>query len=125
MLELFKDKETISKTDLEAIFRTKLNYNKREFNTSIVVNEIGFVFDVEYDRKTKFFHIQKGDKLLFVSIDKHSKVCTKQNTDNQQLNTEKEALWSFGHQTTKTEKIGYLQPDLKQPILDKILNIDF
>ena len=125
LLELFKDKETISKTDLEAIFRTKLNYNKREFNTSIVVNEIGFVFDVEYDRKTKFFHLQKGYKLLFVSIDKHSKVCTKQNTDNQQLNTEKEALWSFGHQTTKTEKIGYLQPDLKQPILDKILNIDF
>ncbi len=125
LLSLFKDKETISKTDLEAIFRTKLNYKKREFNTSIVVDEIGFCFDVEYDRKTKLYHLQSGYKLLVTSIGKHSKVCTKQNVDNQQVNTKKEALWSFGHQTTKSDKIGSLQPDLKQPILDKILSIEF
>jgi len=125
LLSLFKDKETISKTDLEAIFRTKLNYKKREFNTSIVVDEIGFCFDVEYDRKTKLYQLKKGDKLLIGYIEKHSKVCTKQTVDNQQVNTKKEALWSFGHQTTKIDKIGSLQPEPEQPILEKILSIAF
>jgi hypothetical protein len=125
LLELFKDKETISKTDLEGIFRTKLNYKKREFNTSIIDDEIGFCFDVEYDRKTKLYQLKKGDKLLIGLIEKHSKVCTKQNVDNQQVNTKKEALWSFGHQTTKSDKIGSLQPESQQPILDKILSMEF
>ena len=125
LLSVFKDKETISKTDLEAIFRTKLNYKKREFNTSIVVDEIGFCFDVEYDRKTKLYQLKKGDKLLIGYIEKHSKVCTKQTVDNQQVNTKKEALWSFGHQTTKIDKIGSLQPEPEQPILEKILSIAF
>jgi len=125
LLSLFKDKETISKTDLEAIFRTKLNYKKREFNTSIVVEEIGFCFDVEYDRKTKLYHLETGYKLLVTSIGKHSKVCTKQNVDNQQVNTKKEALWSFGHQTTKSDKIGSFQSEPEQPILEKILSMEF
>ena len=125
VLKLFKDKETISKQDLETIFRTKLNYKLRDFNTAVIVNEIGFVFDVKYDRKTKLYHLEKGYKKIFVSLEKHTKVCTNQNVDNQQLNTEKKPLWLIGHQTTKSDEIGSLQPDLKQPVLDKILSIAF
>ena len=125
VLNLFKGKETISKTDLETIFRTKLNYKLREFNTAVVVNEIGFCFDVQYDRKTKLYHLKNGYKKIFVSIDNQTKVCTNQVTANQQLNTEKKALWLIGHQTTKSDKIASFQPDKKQSISDKILSMEF
>ena len=125
VLNLFKGKETISKTDLETIFRTKLNYKLREFNTAVVVNEIGFCLDVQYDRKTKLYHLKNGYKKIFVSIDNQTKVCTKQVTANQQLNTEKKALWLIGHQTTKSDKIASFQPDKKQSISDKILSMEF
>ena len=125
VLKLFKGKETISKQDLETIFRTKLNYKLREFNTAIIVNEIGFVFDVKYDRKTKLYHLESGYKKIFVSIDNQTKVCTKQVTANQQLNTEKTDFWWATHQTTKIDKIDSFQPEPEQPILDKILSIAF
>ena len=82
-------------------------------------------FDVEYDRKTKLYHLKNGYKKIFVSIDNQTKVCTKQVTANQQLNTEKTDFWWATHQTTKSDEIGSLQPELQQPILDKILSIAF
>ena len=125
VLKLFKGKETISKIDLEEVFRTKLNYKLRDFNTAVIVNEIGFVFDVKYDRKSKLYHLEKGYKKIFVSLDNQIKVCTKEVTDNQPVNTEKKAFWLIGHQTTKIDKIDSFQPEPEQPILDKILSMEF
>ena len=102
-----------------------MNYKLREFNTAIIVNEIGFVFDVEYDRKTKLYHLESGYKKIFVSIDNQTKVCTNQVTANQQLNTEKTDFWWATHQTTKIDKIDSFQLEPEQPILDKILSIAF
>jgi len=125
VLKLFKGKETISKIDLEEVFRTKLNYKLRDFNTAVIVNEIGFVFDVKYDRKSKLYHLEKGYKKIFVSLDNQIKVCTNEVADNQQVNTEKKAFWLIGHQTTKIDKIDSFQPEPEQPILDKILSMEF
>tara|TARA_R110000787_G_scaffold140313_1_gene253859 strand:+ start:206 stop:3328 length:3123 start_codon:yes stop_codon:yes gene_type:complete len=125
VLKLFKGKETISKIDLEEVFRTKLNYKLRDFNTAVIVNEIGFVFDVKYDRKSKLYHLKKGYKKIFVSLDNQIKVCTNEVTDNQQVNTEKKALWLIGHQTTKSDEIDSFQSEPEQPILEKILSMEF
>ena len=97
--------ESITKGELESIFRTKLHYRKREFNTSVIVNEIGFVFDVKYDRKTKIYFLKPWDKKTFSSIHKRSKVCTKQVIDNEQVNTEKKTFFPTGHQMGKNDEI--------------------
>jgi len=102
-----------------------LNYKLRDFNTAVIVNEIGFVFDVKYDRKSKLYHLKKGYKKIFVSLDNQIKVCTNEVVDNQPVNTEKKAFWLIGHQTTKIDKIDSFQPEPEQPILDKILSMEF
>ena len=105
ILNLFKGKETISKEDMAVIFRTKLHYRKRDINTSVIVNEIGFVFVVEYDRKTKIYSLKMWDKKSFYSIHNRSKVCTKQLPNNEEVNTEKNTFFPLTHQMGKNAKI--------------------
>jgi hypothetical protein len=114
ILNLFKDVESISKNDLEVIFRTKLNYRNREFNTSVVVNEIGFVFDVLYDKKTQLYSVKKWDKLLSYSIQTPPKVCTKQNIDNKGVKDEKTLFFPNGDQSGKSAKIEVKASDEKE-----------
>lgn len=123
ILNLFKGKETISKEDMAVIFRTQLHYRKREFNTAVIVNEIGFVFDVKYDRKTKNYSLKTWDKKSFYSIHNCSKVCTNQIPINEIVNTEKTSFFPTGHQMGKNVNLdNKITPDISNQ--EKELNLD-
>jgi hypothetical protein len=60
--DAFKGVEWISKNDLIKTLRTKLNYNRPDVNNSALANQINGVFEVNYDKRTKFFRLKLVEK---------------------------------------------------------------
>jgi hypothetical protein len=99
VLDVLKDVEEISKEDLEEIFRTKFYYRKSTFDRSVVLNEIGFVYDVEYDKKRKVYTLKKEYHKSVCSIENLQKIGTTKQPNNQQLNPSKTPYPPSGDQT--------------------------
>ena len=124
-VELFKDVDVISKNNLEDIFKTKLHYKRSQFNRSVIINKIGFVYDVTYCKKARTYTLKKGNHILFSSIDNPTKSGTTQVVENEIVKPQKIDFFPNGHQTGKSAKKEKTPPELEPSILDKILCVDF
>ena len=124
-VELFKDVNVISKNNLEDIFKTKLHYKRGQFNRSVIINKIGFVYDVTYCKKARTYTLKKGNHILFSSIENPTKSGTTQIVDNEVVKPQKIDFFPNGHQTGKRGEIAETPSEPEQPILDKILSMEF
>ena len=124
-VELFKDINVISKNDLKQIFKTKLHYKRSQFNRSVIINKIGFVYDVLYCKKTRLYTLKKGNHILFSLIDNPTKSGTTQIVKNEVVNPQKIDFFPNGHQTGKSGKIDETPSELEPSISEKILSVNF